>query len=118
VADVAPVLILSVAKTTKTKEGSENGHALHDMGAASANMCLQATELGPNVHGMAGFNKAAIAESFKLPSNCVPVTVWALGHLGDANRLPAFLQPMETARRERKALTEFVFTAWENPADL
>jgi len=41
-----------------------------------------------------------------------------LGHLGDANRLPAFLQPMETARRERKALTEFVFTAWENPADL
>lgn len=117
-AHAAPVLILSVAKTTMTKDGSENGHALHDTGAASANMCLQATELGLYVHGMAGFNQAAIAKSFKLPSCYVPVTVWALGHLGDANRLPVFLQPMETAPRERKPLTELVFTAWEKPAEI
>ncbi len=81
-AAAAPVLLLTVAKLTITKDGSQNGHALHDTGAASATMALEATALGLYVHGMAGFNKAAARESFTLPSDFEPVTIWALGHLG------------------------------------
>lgn len=117
-AGTAPVLILSVAKKTMTKEGNENAHAEHDTGAASANMCLQATALGLYMHGMAGFDKAKASESFSLPSEYAPVAVWALGHLGDTESLPAFLQQMEAAPRARKHLSEFVFTEWERAAEL
>ncbi len=115
-AGAAPVLILTIAKKTMTKDGSENGHALHDTGAASVNMCLQASTQGLYVHGMAGFDKTKTSESFNLPSDYVPVTVWAMGYLGDAGTLPDFLQPSETAFRERKPLSELVFTEWEKPA--
>jgi len=117
-AGTAPVLILSVAKTTMVKDGSENGHAQHDTGAASANMCLQAAALDLYMHGMAGFDKAKAIESFRLPSDYTPVTVWALGHLGEVGSLPDFLQQMETAPRSRKDLADFVFTDWEQAAGL
>jgi nitroreductase len=117
-AGTAPVLILSVAKATMTKDGSENSHAQHDTGAASANMCLQAAALDLYMHGMAGFDKAKANDSFRLPSDYAPITVWALGRLGDVRSLPDFLQQMETAPRSRKDLSDFVFTSWEQAAEL
>ena len=117
-AGTAPVLILSIAKTTMTKDGAHNSHAQHDTGAASANMCLQAAALDLYMHGMAGFDKAKASESFGLPSDYVPVTAWALGHLGETGSLPEFLQQMETAPRSRKDLSDLVFSDWEQPADL
>jgi nitroreductase len=114
----APVLILTLAKTTFTKDGSINHWALHDTGAASANMCLQAIALGLHTHGMAGFDKDKARAAFELPAEYTTAAVWALGYLGDPNTLPDFLQKMELAPRSRKPLSELVFTAWDTPAEL
>jgi len=42
----APVLMLSVAKLNFERNGIENRHAFHDVGAASANLAVQATAQG------------------------------------------------------------------------
>jgi nitroreductase len=114
----APVLILSVGKKTFTRNGQPNGWALHDTGAASANLALQATALGLHTHGMAGYSKEKVQASFNLPGDYEPGAVWAVGYLGDPSVLPERLQAMEKAPRERKPLSEFVFAEWEKPADL
>jgi nitroreductase len=111
----SPVLILTLAKTTLSKDSAANGWALHDLGAASANMCLQAIALGIHTHGMAGFDKDKARASFGLPADYVPGTVWALGYLGDPATLPDQMQSMELAPRTRKSLEEIVFTAWNKP---
>jgi len=115
-AKAAPVLILTVAKTTSTKDGNNNGWAVHDTGAASATMCLQAIALGIHTHGMAGFDKDKVRASFELPAEYTAVAVWALGYLGDPATLPDSMQKMELAPRSRKPLDELVFTAWNKPA--
>ena len=53
-AKAAPVLMISVAKLSFTKNNKENRCALHDVGLASAMLTLQAVELGLVTHGMAG----------------------------------------------------------------
>jgi nitroreductase len=114
----APVLVLTVAKTTFTKDGSNNGWALHDTGAASANMCLQAIALGIHTHGMAGFDKDKVRTHFNLPADYTEGAVWAMGYLGDPGTLPEKMQTMELAPRSRKPLVEIVFTEWDKPAGL
>jgi len=114
----APVLILSVAKKTFSKNGAANDWALHDTGAASANMALQAVALGLHMHGMAGFDKAKARANFAIPDDFEPGAVWALGYLGEVGVLPEKLQQMETAPRTRKGLDEFVFAEWDKPAQL
>ncbi|HUD23063.1 MAG TPA: nitroreductase family protein [Acidobacteriaceae bacterium] len=114
----APVLILSVAMKSFSKNGQPNAWALHDTGAASATMSLQATALGLHTHGMAGFDKDKARVSFNLPEDVEPGAVWALGFLGDPDTLPEKLQAMEKGPRVRKALPEFVFAEWEKPAAL
>src|SRR5262249_37142297 len=49
----AYLLALSVAKLRFDRSGKPNVHAWHDVGAASENMFLQATELGLYMHQMA-----------------------------------------------------------------
>jgi nitroreductase len=114
----APVLILTIAKTTFSKDGSNNGWALHDTGAASANMCLQAIALGIHTHGMAGFDKDKVRTHFNLPADYTEGAVWAMGYLGDPETLPEHLKKMELAPRTRKPLAELVFTEWDKPAGL
>jgi nitroreductase len=114
----APVLILSVGKKTFTQNGQPNGYALHDTGAASANLTLEATALGLHTHGMAGFDKDKARASFSIPDDFELGAVWALGYLGDPAALPEHLHQMELAPRTRKSLPEFVFQAWDTPATL
>jgi nitroreductase len=117
-AQSAPVLILSVAKKTFTQNEQPNAYALHDTGAASANLVLQATALGLHTHGMAGLNKDKARTSLEIPEAFEIGAVWALGYLGDPTTLPAGLQETETAPRTRNPLSDFVFAAWQEPAKL
>ena len=114
----APVLILTVAKKTFAKNGNPNGWALHDTGAASANMSLQALALGLHTHGMAGYDKDKARAHFDLPEDYETGAVWALGYLGDPETLPEHLKKMELSLRERKPLEAFVFNRWEISATL
>ena len=112
----APVLVLSVAKKTFTGKSNPNSHALHDTGAATANLSLQATALGLHTHHMAGFDPEAARASFAIPEDYVPVSVTASGYLGDASALPGPLQEREVAPRQRKPLEELVFSSWDTAA--
>ena len=78
----APVLMLTVAKTT-TSSGRPHTHAFHDVGLAVANLTFQATALDLYVHQMGGFSAEAARERFALPPDREPVTCIALGRLGD-----------------------------------
>jgi nitroreductase len=114
----APVLILSAGKRTFTQNGQPDLYGLHDTGAASANMSLQATALGMHTHGMGGFDHAKARASFAIPEDFEIGAVWALGYLGDPAALPEQMQAMEKAPRKRKPLSAFVFSAWDEPASL
>jgi nitroreductase len=111
----APVLILSVAKKTFAHNGSPNRCGLHDTGAATAYLALQATALGFHTHSMAGFDPAKILQAFNIPDDFEAGSVTALGYLGDPAMLPEQMRQMETAPRQRKPLSEIVFSGWEKP---
>ena len=112
----APVLVLSVAKKTFTSNGKPNEYGLHDTGAASATLALQATADGLHTHSMAGFDREQARASFAIPSDYEIGAVTAIGYLGDPASLPEHLHKMEVSPRQRKPLKEFVFSAWEKPA--
>jgi nitroreductase len=114
----APVLILSVAKRTFTQNGKPNLFALHDTGAASATLSLQATALGLHTHGMAGLDCEKARTLFQVPDDFEIGAAWALGYLGDPAALTDELRARETALRSRKPLSAFVFSAWDQAATL
>ena len=117
-AKTAPVLILSVGKKTFSHNGSANGFAMHDTGAASATLSLEATALGMHTHGMAGLDQGKARAHFAIPEDFEVGAVWALGYLGAPEALPEQMQEMEKAARTRKPLAEFVFSAWDKAATL
>lgn len=114
----APVLYASLVKKTFTKNGKPNGTAMHDVGAASATLSLEATRLGLHTHGMAGFDAELLRASFGIPTDYDPVAVWAIGYLGDPANLPDNYKLPEQQPRERKSLAEVLFDDWEQPAKL
>ena len=106
----APVLMVSVARLSFEDDGQPNRHAFHDVGQAVANLIVQATALGLMVHQMAGFHPDKVRELYSVPKEFEPVAAMALGYPGDPQSLPDKLKKRELAPRERKPITEFVFT--------
>jgi nitroreductase len=117
-AAAAPVLMLSVAKMV-TSSGRPHSHAFHDVGLASQNLTLQATALGLYVHPMAGFSAENARLLYAIPEEYEPVTMLAIGYLGDPQTLGEQRRQQELAPRTRKPLAEFVFgEMWGEAAHL
>ena len=108
-AKAAPVLAISVAKTTFSHDGNPNAWARHDVGQAVATLAIEAVELGLQIHQMAGFSADAARAAFAIPPDYEAVAVFTLGYPGPAETLPDGLRDKETAARTRKPLTEFMF---------
>ena len=118
-AQYAPVLMVSVARLYFEDDGKPNRHAFHDVGLAVANLIVQATALGLVVHQMAGIFPDKIREMYGIPEGYEAVAGIALGYPGDPQSLPEGLRKRELAPRERKALTEFVFSGrWGRTSSL
>ena len=118
-AKTAPVLILGVAKTQFSHNDTPNRVALYDLGAAASYLTLQAAALGLATHQMGGFSGDAARKAFGIPENFELGAVIALGYLGEPAALGnEQVVAQEVAPRTRKALGEFVFSAWETPAEL
>jgi nitroreductase len=113
-----PVLYASFAKKTFTKGGAPNYYDLHDTGAASATLALQATALGLHAHGMGGFDKETLRAFFGVPSDFEVGAVWALGYLGSPEDAPEKYREMEKSPRARRPLEDILFTDWDVPAKL
>jgi nitroreductase len=114
----APVLILSVASKKFQHNGSPNLFALHDTGAATAILGLQATALGLHTHSMAGLDRDKARKAFNVPEDFEIGAVTALGYFGDPDTLPEQLRTTEVAPRQRKSLNQIVFSEWEKPTGL
>ncbi len=107
-AKAAPVLILTLVKTRSARSGRPNRYAWHDLGLAIGNLTVQASALGLYVHQMGGFSAEKARAAFALPDDIEPVTVIAVGYLGDPNTLPADLRERELAPQQRKPLAELI----------
>jgi nitroreductase len=105
----APVLILAIAMENFTHNGKPNRWAMYDTGAASASMCYQATAMGMIVHQMGGFDVDKAVEVFKLPEDCRPMAMMALGYQADVDALDDEFKEAELAARPRMALNERFF---------
>jgi nitroreductase len=115
----APVLILGTTKTRFSHNDSANRVALYDLGAAASYLTLQAAALGLSTHQMAGFDEGAARKAFEIPDEYILGAVIALGYQGEPAALPNDqMLAQETAPRARKSLKDFVFSAWDTPADL
>lgn len=118
-AKTAPVLVLSAGKKTFTSNQQPNHYVLHDTGAASANMCLEAIALGIHTHGMGGFDREKARAALSIPDGFEVGACWAMGYLGDPETLSIEYQKRgETEPRTRKPLGEFLFSEWEKPLTL
>ena len=112
----APVLAVSIARTTFSHDANPNAWAKHDGGQATATLAIQATELSLQIHQMAGFSPDGLRAAFNIPDGYDPVAVFTLGYPGNPADLPDGLRDKETAPRSRKPLSEFLFEgAWPAP---
>jgi nitroreductase len=118
-AGTAPVLILDATRTKFSHNESPNPVALYDLGAAAATLCYQATHIGLFTHQMAGFDRDLARRLFEIPEEFMLGAVIALGYQGDPSSLiHDYMREQEISPRQRKPVSEFVLSSWDQPADL
>lgn len=117
-ASKAPVLGITIANIYRKPE-VRNRHAYHDVGLATQNLTIQATALGLYLHLMGGFSSDKAREAFAIPTDFEPVTMFALGYLGDPSGLPERHQEGEKTARTRRSLHDFIYSnRWGESAPL
>src|SRR5690349_15885173 len=115
----APVLMLTVAKTTFSHSGQPNRFAVHDTGMALATLMLQATSMGLHAHGMAGYDRDRARSIFGIPADYEPAAAVAIGYLGDVDALPPEFRDAELAPRLRGPRNEMEFDEeWARQANI
>ncbi len=106
----APLLILTVTKLVSTHNNKVNKYSYYDIGTAAAHITFQATAMGLHVRQMGGFNPDRARAVFSIPESFAPVSVLAIGYKGEIDDLPVNLRERERLTRERKELTDIVFS--------
>jgi nitroreductase len=115
----APVLALGIASLNFSRNNKPNRVAIHDLGAASAFLALEATARGLYVHQMAGILPDKARELYAIPESHEPMTGIAIGYADEADDFPRELRERDATRRPRKPIEQFVFGAkWGNHSDL
>jgi len=116
----APVLIIMAGKRTFSHNGKPNLYAMHDTGAALAQLFLQANALGLYAHGMAGFDRERAREVLGIPDDYDLGAAIAIGYLDSPAKLVSEQhRKTEVSRRVRKPLNELAFDAgWNKPLTL
>jgi len=108
-AKAAPVLALGCTNLKFKLNGKPNAAAHHDLGLASGNLVLEATNRRLVVHQMIGILPDRARELYQVPADIQPLTGLAIGYEGDINSLPENIRERDKARRGRKPQAEFVF---------
>ncbi|RED97056.1 nitroreductase family protein [Marinoscillum furvescens] len=103
----APLLIVTIIKTTFDRNGAPNRSAQHDLGLAIGNLTIQGTADGLSFHHMGGVHFDQLAEAFAITDGYEPVTVIAAGYQGDPDTLTDELKSRELAPRKRLTVDEF-----------
>jgi nitroreductase len=103
----ASVLLVAVAQT-KGDDGSTMHFGQYDTGQAVAHFTVQAHAGGLSTHQMGGFDRDAVKAAFDLSDSLAPLTVIAVGSLGDIDAAPEDLRAREDAPRTRRSAAESV----------
>ena len=110
-AKTAWALGFSAAKKTFTQSGAPDRFGLHDTGAASATLSIEAVSLGLRTHFMGGFDAARARSEFHVPDDFEIGAAFAIGYIDETATVPP--------TRNRKQLDEIVFAGdWGVPAKL
>jgi len=118
-AKAAPVLVLGVVSLRFTKNNKDNRAAVHDLGLASGNLLVEATTRGLSVHQMIGILPDKAREVYQIPEHYEAWTAMAIGYNADPATLPDSLKERDLALRQRKPLSEFVFSGrWKKASPL
>lgn len=111
----APVLLLICADTLFRHNDKPNKWAAYDTGAATENLCLQATALGLMAHQMGGFDADKARQTFKVPERYQILAMVTVGYQAAVEGLAEDVKERELAARSRKPLGELFFDgAWDN----
>jgi nitroreductase len=102
----ASLLILSCANPHYRHNGQENGYAHYDTGAASENICLQATSLNLAAHQMGGFSKDKAREVAHVPDNYDILSFIAIGKPLEMDQLREDQKERELNERSRLPLEQ------------
>jgi nitroreductase len=114
----APVLALGCTALNFALNGKPNAAAVHDLGLASATLCVEATVRGLSVHQMIGILPDKARQLYRLPDDVQPLTGLAIGYVGSPDALPEAYRKRDLSPRQRKPLSEFVFAGqWGTVAD-
>lgn len=108
----ASALIAIVSNQTFIVPGKDEATANYshsfDAGAAWASLALQASLLGWQAHGMAGFDHARAISELNLPDGFRPEAIVAIGKPGDASQLPEALRAREVPS-QRNPISDHIF---------
>jgi nitroreductase len=116
-AKTAPVLVLGVVSHKFAQNQKDNRAAVHDLGLASASLVIEATARGLSVHQMIGILPDRARELYKIPAQAEAWTALAIGYRAPAEELPDGLRERDLAPRQRKPISQFVFTgSWGQPS--
>jgi len=112
----APVLVLAASVERFTHNDRPNRWVGYDTGAASINLCTQATAMGLMTHQMGGFDADKLRNSFAIPEDISCWSMIAVGHPAALDDLDEEQLERELKARERRPLTEQFFSnGWSNP---
>lgn len=112
----APLLLLVCADTLFGHNDKPNKWAPYDTGAATENLCLQATAMGMMAHQMGGFDAAQARSAFQVPERYQLLAMVAVGFPADIETLDDEAKQKERSERNRKPLETLFFNGvWGNP---
>nr|WP_243062704.1 nitroreductase family protein [Humibacter sp. RRB41] len=103
----AGALIVGLAENVNA-EGQPMRWAQYDLGQALAHFSVQAHHEGLHVHQMGGFEVNGIRSAFGVEDRFEPISITAVGLLGDVESLPESTRDRERAPRTRRPLDEIL----------
>ncbi|MFA6178125.1 MAG: nitroreductase family protein [Candidatus Methylopumilus sp.] len=103
------VLLVALAGSLFSHNGKDNRWGQYDTGAASENLCLQASAMGLVAHQMGGFDVNKTRETFAIPEEYALMAMISVGYPADISTLGGEVLDRETAPRTRKPLGELFF---------
>ena len=104
------MLALGVVSQRFLRNNKENRAAVHDLGLAAGNLLIEATSRGLFVHQMIGILPDKARKVYQIPEQCEAWTAMAIGYNGDPAKLSDTLKERDLTQRQRKPLSEFVFS--------
>ena len=106
----APLLVLTCADTLFNHNQQPNRWAQYDSGAATENLCLQASSMGLMAHQMGGFSADKARATFTIPEQYTLMAMVSVGYAADISTVEGDALARETAARTRRPLGELFYT--------